>query len=368
MQADSAGKYETVQEATNALRKETEELIDDITNLNEENADSSEEWLTLADNIEKGKDKIVEYLNEAVTEAIDFVSAMQDVYSTLKDAADEYAETGALSVDSLKAIAEYGAEYMSYLKDENGMLSINKERIEAVITARTKQLAVDTAMSYVEKLRYALSENNIKEINRLISATEQASDATWGLVYSNLALLNLNDSQYSQALENINRLRSLADSAVESIKLGADESSKSYEDMQDALDKILDLTMELVKYEVNQQIEALEKQKDNYREIIDLKKESLEETKRKMIITKRLRKRLRRLLNSKIRLTNCHLMIVERLRQKKLRSNRSSQNFKQTCPIIRLITVLISNKICLTKWQTPMKKKKTKRLPHWKSL
>lgn len=139
---DSAGKYETVQEATNALRKKTEELIDDITDLNDENADSSEEWLTLADNIEKGKDKIVEYLNEAVTEAIDFVSAMQDVYSTLKDAADEYAEAGALSVDSLKAIAEYGAEYMSYLKDENGMLSINKERIEAVITARTKQLAV----------------------------------------------------------------------------------------------------------------------------------------------------------------------------------------------------------------------------------
>ena len=292
LQADSAGKYETVQEATNALRKETEELIDDITNLNEENADSSEEWLTLADNIEKGKDKIVEYLNEAVTEAIDFVSAMQDVYSTLKDAADEYAETGALSVDSLKAIAEYGAEYMSYLKDENGMLSINKERIEAVITARTKQLAVDTAMSYVEKLRYALSENNIKEINRLISATEQASDATWGLVYSNLALLNLNDSQYSQALENINRLRSLADSAVESIKLGADESSKSYEDMQDALDKILDLTMELVKYEVNQQIEALEKQKDNYREIIDLKKESLEETKKENDYNKEVAKKV----------------------------------------------------------------------------
>lgn len=292
LQADSAGKYETVQEATNALRKETEELIDDITNLNEENADSSEEWLTLADNIEKGKDKIVEYLNEAVTEAIDFVSAMQDVYSTLKDAADEYAETEALSVDSLKAIAEYGAEYMSYLKDENGMLSINKERIEAVITARTKQLAVDTAMSYVEKLRYALSENNIKEINRLISATEQASDATWGLVYSNLALLNLNDSQYSQALENINRLRSLADSAVESIKLGADESSKSYEDMQDALDKILDLTMELVKYEVNQQIEALEKQKDNYREIIDLKKESLEETKKENDYNKEVAKKV----------------------------------------------------------------------------
>lgn len=292
LEAESAGEYENVQEATNALRKDTEELIDDITGLNEENQKGSETWLDLADAINEGKDNIVELLNEAVTEAVDFVSAMQDVYTTLKEAAGEYAETGALSVDTLKAIAEYGAEYMNYLKDENGMLSINKERIEAVIAARTKQLAVDTAMSYVEKIRYALSENNIKELNRLITATEQASDATWSLVYSNLALLDLDDSQYAQALENINRLRSLANNAVESIKLGTDESNKGYEDMQDALDKILDLTMELVEYEVNQEIEALEKQKDKYREIIDLKKEALDETKKENDYNKEVAKKV----------------------------------------------------------------------------
>jgi len=292
LQAESAGEYKTVQEATNALRKDTEKLIDNITGLNEENQESSETWLDLSDSINEGKESIIEFLNDAVTEAIDFVGAMQDVYDTLKDAAGEYAETGALSVDTLKAIAEYGAEYMNYLKDENGMLSINKERIEAVISARTKQLAVDTAMSYVEKLRYALSENNIKELNRLITATEQASDATWGLVYSNLALLDLDDSQYAQALENINRLRSLANNAVESIKLGTDESNKGYEDMQDALDKILDLTMELVEYEVNQEIEALEKQKDKYREIIDLKKEALDETKKENDYNKEVAKKV----------------------------------------------------------------------------
>ena len=279
LQVESAGEYKTVEEATNALRKETEELIDGITGLNEENENSSQNWLDLAESIGEGKDKIVEYLNDVVTEAVDFVDSIQSVYDTLKSAAEEYNNTGAISVDSLKAIVEYGAEYMNYLKDENGMLSINKENIEAVISARTKQLAVDTAFSYVEKLRVALSENNVKELNRLISATEQASDATWGLVYSNLALLDLDDSQYTQALANINRLRSLANNAVESIKLGTDESNNGYEDMQDALEKILDLTMELIEYEVNQEIEALEEQKEKYREIIDLKKEALETTK-----------------------------------------------------------------------------------------
>lgn len=280
LQADSAGKYETVQEATNALRKETEELIDDITDLNDENADSSEEWLKLADNIKEGKDKIVEYLNEAVTEAVDFVSAMQDVYNTLQEAADEYAESGSISVDTLKTIAEYGAEYLTYLKDENGQLVINKDRINAVVAARTKQLAVDTALSYVEKIRDALNENKIKELNRLITATEQASDATWGLVYSNLALLNLDDSQYKSALDNINKLRALADSAVKSIYSQADEDSSSAMDKKkDALDTILDLTMNLIQYEKDQEVEALEDQIDKYKKIIELKKESLTSSK-----------------------------------------------------------------------------------------
>lgn len=292
LEAESAGEYKTVQEATNALRKETEELIDGITGLNEENENSSQRWLDLAESIGEGKDKIVQYLNDVVTEAVDFVDSIQSVYDTLKTAAEEYNNTGSISVDSLKAIVEYGAEYMNYLKDENGMLSINKENIEAVIAARTKQLAVDTAFSYVEKLRVALSENNVKELNRLVSATEQASDATWGLVYSNLALLDLDDSQYTQALANINRLRSLANNAVESIKLGTDESNNGYEDMQDALDKILDLTMELVEYEVNQEIEALEEQKEKYREIIDLKKEALDETKKENDYNKEVAKKV----------------------------------------------------------------------------
>lgn len=280
LQAESAGEYETVQEATNALRKETEELIDDITGLNEENQEGSETWLDLADAINEGKDNIVELLNEAVTEAIDFVSAMQDVYSTLQEAADEYAESGSITVDTLKAIAEYGAEYMAYLKDENGQLVINKDRINDVVAARTRQLAVDTALSYVEKIRDALNENKVEELNRLITATEQASDATWGLVYSNLALLDLDDSQYKSALDNVNKLRTLADSAVQSIYSQADEDSTSaMENKQDALDTILDLTMELIQYEKEQEVEALENQIERYQKIIELKKESLNSSK-----------------------------------------------------------------------------------------
>ena len=227
----------------------------------------------IADVMEKHFETIVE-------NAIDSIDTIKGVYDTLKDAAAEYAESGSISVDSLTAIAEYGAEYMNYLKDANGMLVVNKDKIEAVIAAKTKQLAVDTALSYVERLRLALSEGNVTELGRLVSATDKASDATWGLVYSNLELLNLDGDQYKNALQNINRLRDLADNAVNSIKLGTEESNSGYDAMEDALDTILDLTMELVEYEVNQEIEAIEDRIDKYREIIDLKKEAIEETKK----------------------------------------------------------------------------------------
>lgn len=177
-------------------------------------------------------------------------------------------------------MSEIGIEYMTYLQDENGMLEINEDKINAVVAARTKQLAVDTALSYVEKLRLALADGNLGKVDSLVSATESASNATWELVYANLAMLDLNDEQYSKALANVNKFRSLADSAAMSV---FDDSNKERSTMldntKDALNTILDLTMELVEYEVNQEIEAIERRIESYQEIIDLKKEALETTK-----------------------------------------------------------------------------------------
>lgn len=234
-------------------------------------------WWDYQENI---KEAISDGYDALVEKAIDSINKIQDVYDTLSSAAEKYGETGKLPIDVLTSMSEIGIEYISYLKDENSMLSINKERIDDVIAARTNQLAVDTALSYVEKLRLALTDGNITEVNRLIDATESASNATWDLVYSNLALLNLDDTQYKQALNNINRFRNLADNAVKSIYAdNAEERSKILSDTKDALDTILDLTMDLVEYEINQEIDALEKQKKKYRDIIQLKKEALEVTK-----------------------------------------------------------------------------------------
>ena len=71
--ADSKGGYDTLQEATNGLRKETEDLINSLTDLNEENRDGSESWKELGQDIKEARKQITELLDGIVEEASDAV-------------------------------------------------------------------------------------------------------------------------------------------------------------------------------------------------------------------------------------------------------------------------------------------------------
>lgn len=118
--ADSKGGYDTLQEATNGLRKETEDLINSLTDLNEENRDGSESWKELGQDIKEARKQITELLDGIVEEASDAVDTIQNVYDTLHDAADEYAQSGFITVDTLQSIIGLGQKYVAYLIDENG--------------------------------------------------------------------------------------------------------------------------------------------------------------------------------------------------------------------------------------------------------
>ncbi len=385
--ADSQGKYDSMQEATNALREETEALINSLTDLNTANRENSEAWwelyramheaqIAIYDNMRRerentitltenwmddaiaGKDlskvqqyasdivacyrnmqetihqqaeyyrsqglsdtsdavselsdlwweyeanitaikqKVVDNLIAIVDTAHDAVDEIQNVLSTLKGAADEFAGNGGfITVDTLQDIIRLGPEYMQYLEDENGLLVINEENINRVIAAKTQQLALENAMSYVERIRLALEEGSIENLNQLLFATTDATNATWGLVYANLALLDLDENQYQAALHNINTIRSIADTTVENIGKvtnaaadAAEEAAKAarkeleslrdeLNEMQSAGDDIIKYVMDMLRRRIQQQIDALNDLKEAYSEIIRLKKESLKASK-----------------------------------------------------------------------------------------
>lgn len=281
--AISDGDYGKIKEYSSTIIAEYKKMQDVVhqqaeyyrslgySDTSKEVAELSKLWWEYRDNIIEAASSGFQEMVDNTRDALDEI---QNLYSTLQDAADEFADRGSLTVDSFKAIAEYGLEYLNYLKDENGMLVINKERIESLIAARTHQLAVDTALNYVEQIRFALMENDIDKVNELAFGYDNASNSTWGLVYANLALLDLNGDQYKAALDNVNKLKDLADNAIKDIGIDSSLSSAN-----DSLESIIDLVMELIKYETEEHIEALEDQIDRYKKIIDLKKESLQATK-----------------------------------------------------------------------------------------
>lgn len=274
--ADRVGEYGTLQEATNALRKETEDLIGSITDLNEANQDASGEWWEIERSAQDANKAIKDLLHEIVEQASEAVDSIQNVYDTLHKAADEYAQMGGyLSVDTYQSILALGEQHLAYLRDENGALVINEEAVRDMIAAKTEQLALESSLSYIEALRIAQEEHDTRTLENLLYATENATDATWGLVYANLQLLNLTDDQYNAALANVNAIRALADVTIAGIGKGADEFTSSLQNMKSGLDDLLQYVMDMLKQRVQDQIAAIEDMKTAYGEVIDQRKESL---------------------------------------------------------------------------------------------
>ncbi|MCI8287912.1 MAG: hypothetical protein HFH89_09720 [Lachnospiraceae bacterium] len=231
----------------------------------------------------------------------------------MKDAAQEYADSGFITIDTLQEICSWGIQYLAYLKDENGQLVINEESLQKVIAARTEQMAVETALSYVQQIRSAIERNEITELMNLTLATEQTTTATWDLVYAQLRLLNvsgdLNDTMYAGALQNINNLRALSGIAISSIgkvegsvKEANESAKKALKEQGDYLDDLLKYVMEMIKQEVKNQIEALENQVDKMKDIVDLQKKSLELEREKDNYTKNVAEKTKELAKLQQRL------------------------------------------------------------------
>lgn len=233
-------------------------------------------WWNAANSINDTLDKLATAIRDKLSKQIDDV---QSAWSNLQKAAEEYSNTGTISVDSLQAIINAGVEYVALLKDENGQLVLNEDAVSSVLEAKTEQLAVESALGYIEQVRTALTQKNTNELARLLDVTQTSVNSTWDLVYAQAALLNLNGNQYNQLITNINKFRSIATTAVKSVRKQISTSvSGASTDYKSALDDVLKYVMDLIKYEHEQMVDALNDQKDAYQAIIDKKKEMLQQT------------------------------------------------------------------------------------------
>lgn len=238
--------------------------------LSDEVADLSDQWWEYEDAVKDVKQKVIDYLSDIVDAASDSVDTVQDVLDTFKKAAEEYSTNGGfISVDTFQEISKLGVEYMGYLKDENGLLTINEEMINRVIKAKTDQMALESASAYVERLRMALQENDVVSLNNLLNATADLTEVQWGSIYAQLAMLDLTEEGYAQAVKNVDAYRSV----LANVKAGV---GIDFDDTKDSVDALFKYVEDMIRDEIDQQVDALEELKDKYSEIIDKKKESLQ--------------------------------------------------------------------------------------------
>jgi hypothetical protein len=282
--AKDKGTYDTQQEADNAYRKEVEKLTDELEELNDANQDNSDSWWDLQDSIREARVEIVNSLQEIVSEASEAVDVIQNVSDVLHQAAQEYAANGGfISVDTFQEIINLGPEYMKYLRDENGLLVINEETINKVTEAKVRQLAAEQALTYVERLRLAVTGESEESLEDLLGITVDTSDATFGLAKAELALMyqmgDMSEASYQTALHNLLAIEDLMNVTISGIGQTAGKYTDELEEMQEGVDDVLQYVMDMIKQQVEDEIDGIEDIKDSFAEYVDLRKKALEAAK-----------------------------------------------------------------------------------------
>lgn len=181
-----------------------------------------------------------ELVKDALKEEVDDI---QKAYKTLSDAADEYNDGGKISIDTFQNLMDNGLEYLNLLQDENGSLTVNKDAVNNLTNARKEQLAIETALSYISRLREALQEKETETVKSLVDSTNDLSGSTWGMVYANLALAKsegLTQAQYDTALKNIDNLRKLTAIATDDVTESLEDRAGALKDAFEKLNQELD--------------------------------------------------------------------------------------------------------------------------------
>lgn len=233
--ADSAGGYDTVTEATNELRKSAEDLIKTTESLNDSNKESAESILNLGDSITTSQNNIYEHISQMAEQAKQSLSEVTSAYKTLSDAANEYGETGHISLDTFQSLVDLSPAYLTYLRDETGKITMNKDALQQLIAKKVENLAVSRAMQLVQTIHEY--REDAAALQELASATDTATKSTWDLVYANLAAENLDSGLNTAFLTQIQALQELADATKEGINASLEGVVETTEGVLDAINE-----------------------------------------------------------------------------------------------------------------------------------
>lgn len=243
-----------------------------------------------------------------------------DAYEAEKDALDHKLEMGLISEATYftrlqtlgkkyyKNRSAYSDEWNAHLEEEkDASISAYEDEAEALEKKLEKgQISLST---YYKKINYyqkkylsgkaftdELADANEDELDKITEgldkiwddAEQKVSDRnlfnTW--IVGGKSAIDIYDDAFDKIERDSYNLfeneKDRVNYMIEKEREYAEAKKSAYEDQQDQLNNIIDLVEAMIRQETQDQIDALEKQKDSYSDIIDAKKESLRITEQEL--------------------------------------------------------------------------------------
>lgn len=95
-----------------------------------------------------------------ISESIDTI---QNAFSTLNSAIDEYNNSGSISIDTLQSIIALGDNWYDYLLDENGALKLDKESLQKLTVSRLADMKAQIQQNMIDNVRNITDDASAKE-------------------------------------------------------------------------------------------------------------------------------------------------------------------------------------------------------------
>lgn len=190
--ASSAGKYDTLQEATNALRKETEGLIDVTEKLNDDNIDAASSIEDLGYQVQETKNNIIDYIEEVYKKQIDAYQKIINLRKEMIESAKDEFDYEADIADKVKEIADLQARIDQLALDDSRSAQAERNTLMQELEEKQKDLAdtqrdhsVEAQTNALDKMGEDYESDKEAELE-LLRSTVNSSEELWTAFYQTL--------------------------------------------------------------------------------------------------------------------------------------------------------------------------------------
>ncbi len=199
--ASSAGEYDTLQEATNALRKETEDLIDATEQLNDDNVEATGTIEDLGYSILEAKNNIIDYIEEIYDKQVEAYQKIIDKRKELIETAkDEYDYESDIA-EKVQEIAELQAKIDQLSLDDSRSAQAERNRLMEELREKQQELAetqsdhsVDAQIDALDKMAEDYEQQKNDDLDTL-RETIYDSEELWTAFYQTILGQNISISE-----------------------------------------------------------------------------------------------------------------------------------------------------------------------------